>query len=242
MRLIAIKSGNDFVYYGCTYWTYGIVKLDKNFNELNHYFHTDLVFGDMYFNVSNNRLYCVIPENFNGLYVFDQDLTFIKQIRIGNDALMTVVEFNNKLYAGSTIGKVWVLENEIIINSFQTLSGSPIHRIGFDTLGHFAFTSYYNEHMYVYDYNGNYSNIFLKTPGFGSFYGMDLNGNLIFFGSNGIFIYGLQKNTTSVTPKITANNCNLKSKLSTITCILKIFSIILFLRSEFGYSFPKLYP
>ncbi len=44
-----------------------------------------------------------MPENFNGLYVFDPDLTFIKLLRIGNDALMTLAEFNNKLYARSTI-------------------------------------------------------------------------------------------------------------------------------------------
>ena len=79
------------------------MKLDKNFNELNYYIHSDFVFGDMYFNISNNRLYCTMPENFNGLYVFDPDLTFIKLLRIGNDALMTLAEFNNKLYARSTI-------------------------------------------------------------------------------------------------------------------------------------------
>jgi hypothetical protein len=104
----------------------------------------------MFLNISINRLYCTIPENFNGLYVFDQYLTFIKQLRIGNNALINVVEFNNKLYAATTIGNTFVIENEIIVNSFQTLSNRPISSIGFDKLGQFAFTNYYGN-TYVYD-------------------------------------------------------------------------------------------
>ena len=205
--LTVVKSGNDFVYYGSTF---GVVKLDKNFNELSYYFQSTFAFADPYFNVSNNRLYCTIKEVFNGLYVFDQDLTFIKQLRIGDDALMTVVEFNNKLYAGSTTGKIWVLENEIIVNSFQTLVDRPIHKLGFDTLGQFTFTNY-DQDMFVYNYNGNYLSITLKSPAYGSFGGMDLSGNLIFFCNNGIFIYGIKENSTSVKTKIITNNCNMKS-------------------------------
>ena len=182
--LMAIKIGNDLVYYGSVA---GVVKLDENFNELNHYIQSNYYdFGDMYFNTSNNRLYCTIPEKFNGLLVFDQDLVFIRQLRVGYDNLMSIAEFKNKLYAASTTGIIWILENENILSSFQTLSFRPINKIAFDVFGQLSFTNF-DEDMHVYDYNGNYLNISTKCPARRAFYGgMDSNGNLIFQGYNGI--------------------------------------------------------
>ena len=126
-------------------------------------------------------------------------------------------------------------EYENILSSFQTLSFRPISKIAFDVFGQLSFTNY-DGWMHVYDYNGNYLSIYLIGPAPGGFYGMDLNGDLIFTGFNGIYIFGIQKN--SIILNINVNyNCNSKSKTIKFSIV---FYFTLYI-SELGYSFSKLY-
>lgn len=102
----------------------------------------------------------------------------------------SIVEYNNQMYVGTTTGKILVIVNEVIVNTFNGCNGNTVQLtyILFDDCGQMA-TSCYNNELYLYKPNGTYLNKNITTSIYPSYIGYDSNGRFIQISPYQISIY-----------------------------------------------------
>ena len=128
-----INIGNTFYITGNT----KIYKTDSKFNILNQYNLTlNPSYRGIYYNSTNSLLY-IVALNLNLIQLFNFALTLNDSISTGLFLPYAIASYNNYLYIGTANGSILIIENKIIINSFNGCAGNIVglNSIIFDLYG-----------------------------------------------------------------------------------------------------------
>ena len=143
-----------------------------------------------YYNCTNNILY-VAGYKLNSIQLFDLNLTSIGEISTNSFYTYSVSAYENEMFVGTTNGKILVILNNIITNTFSGCNGNSVQLLMFliDEFDNMM-TSCDNQNLYLYNINGSYTNKQITPPSSASFIGFDskLRFLTVSYGS-GIYIY-----------------------------------------------------
>ena len=79
----------------------------------------------IYYNCTNNFIY-VAPFAFNVIQVFDLNLILNHTFSTATYKPWSIGKYNNKMYVGTYTGTILVLEDEVIINTFNGCNGDSV--------------------------------------------------------------------------------------------------------------------
>ena len=180
---------------------HGVYKLDGNLSLINQYSFYQLNSRGLFYNTSNDHL-IVCSNRLDGLFIFDNNLTLIRTVSFGASGTNAIYEYDNRVYVATKNGHVFVLENEIVVFNFSTHCNS-IDSILIDQYN--CLTTLCSNIVYNYYLNGSFTGVYknLSYPQL-SYMDFDINGDLIFSGLNGLYIFSTNiTKYESITP---ANN------------------------------------
>ena len=173
-----------------------ICALDSDLNVLKTYRFTDYYqdYGRMnglYYNNQTDHL-LVTSETTYGFFIFTLDLEFMNFYSFTNSTTTAITGNNGLLCVATSDGSIWVLKNETLSYTFQTLCTS-IKRLKIDN-GYILVLCSTN-YVYFYAIDAVYISaqdvIFTwKSPITSTVdFGFDATGNLVVVGSNQLFLY-----------------------------------------------------
>ena len=178
----------------------GIYSLDINLNVLKTFqFYQNFQYYNQYYqnypsyqygtnaiyynNITDHILFAVA----GGIIFFSPDLEFLSFYYIANSAITGITGYKGLIFV-SAAGSIWVLKNETISYTFQSLC-SQIKKLESDQFGYIAVVCKTNT-IYLYFTNGTYAGVGWTSP-FSSTVdvGFDANGNLVIAANGGIYLY-----------------------------------------------------
>jgi hypothetical protein len=169
-----------------------IWKLDQYLNILIQYNATGTapVYLGIYYNSTNNFIYTT-PITFSAIHVFNLTLSFNHQFSISPYKPYSITDYNNQIYVGTTIGTILVIENEMILQTFNGCNGNSVWLtyILFDNCGLMATSCKTINHLYLYYPNGTYVGKNLTAPTEPRYMGYDSNGEFVQISYPQISIY-----------------------------------------------------
>ena len=169
-----------------------ICALDSDLNVLKtyrftYYYQEYVRMNGLYYNNQTDHL-LVTSETTYGFFIFTLELEFISFYQFTNSTTTSIVGYNGLLFVSTNDSVIWVLQNETLSYTFQTLCTS-ITRLKIDQFGYIAVLCSTNT-IYLYYTNGVYTGTAWTSP-FSSTVdiGFDASGNLVIAANNGLFLY-----------------------------------------------------
>jgi hypothetical protein len=151
-----------------------VYKTDSNFNILTQYSATGTPsYRGIYHNSSNNLIY-VVAVKLNLIQIFNSNLTFNDSISTQSFVPYAITSYNNQLYIGTGNGSIIIIENKMIVNSFNACAGNiaSINCVLIDQYGEIA-TTCSSSKVYFYNSNRNYMNKSISTASYPRFITFD---------------------------------------------------------------------
>ena len=188
-----ISNPAYMVVIGDTFYITGnskIYKTDTNFNILNQYNPTSTsCYRGIYYNSSNSLIYAVAFK-LNLIQLFSLNLTLNDSINTQSFIPYAITSYNNQLYVGTANGSILVIENKIIVNSFNACAGkmASINSVLIDQYGEIATTCSSNK-VYFYDSKRNYMNKSISTHTYPRFITFDSQNRFLVISYYRISIY-----------------------------------------------------
>jgi hypothetical protein len=152
------NSNNNEIFIACYYRIY---KLNSELSYLKHYNDLKNRYTGLHYNQTGDHILAASSSNKVIEFFRRDDLTYIKYISTSSYSPNNIREFNGSLYVSTTVKTILVLKNEIIINSFNTLSDS-ITSLAIDSFGVLAVVC--NNYIHLYSINGTYLNLTWTSP------------------------------------------------------------------------------
>jgi hypothetical protein len=173
---------------------YSLFKTDKKLNIIQQYNcseGTNPSYRGIMFNSKNSTLYVVAYES-RLIYEFTLDFEVIDSFATPKHYPWSIQEYDNKIFVGTYSGYILVIVNKIIVNTFNACNGcynSMVTSMIFDKKGFIYVTSSSLNSIYLYNNNGSYTGISMKTPNYPQFTGYDSKGRFIIIAKFQISIY-----------------------------------------------------
>jgi DNA-binding beta-propeller fold protein YncE len=168
-----------------------IYKTNENFEWLNYY--TEPEGGrnwhrGIYYNSSNNQIY-VTANIRQEIKVFDLDLNLMDTIDISPNIPWQISGYNNQLYVGTINGKIVVIQNKVIIKTFNGCGGhsTVLTSIMVDLFGYMATVC--NNRIFLFDSDQIDTGKRILTPEDPKNIGYDSKGQFIIVTDNQISIF-----------------------------------------------------
>lgn len=116
----------------------------------------------------NSNLIIAIDTSDNTLKYFDRNLNFKNSTQIGNYVLKSLVLYNQKMYIGTFDNKILVVQNGIVITTYNIPCVNPngmsgISSILIDSYSYMAVGCYDDPNVYLYHTNGTYTGLSLSS-------------------------------------------------------------------------------
>ena len=189
---------------------YGIYSLDANLNLINSYLNYSN-YKKMYFNISSDLLFAC-SSIYKTIDIFNHQLTYNKSISTSPFLPTDIDSFNDVLFISTNSRIIFMVQNEKIINNFNT-SCTSITSLVIDPYGNIAVLCSSNV-IQVYSSTGIFSGISWKfiLPYSVIDFSFDLNSNLVFFTSSSIILMNNQTRTINSSGISTERACISNSK------------------------------
>jgi hypothetical protein len=164
-----------------------IMRLDRNMNQLYSHGNSNSNYGGSYYNKTIDS-FLVTSEAYTRLDVFSRTLSLTESISIAPYYGLSCVEYNNKLFIGTSVGTILIMQQKIVISSFTTVCSAKIYSILIDDYDCLAILCS-NNIVYLYRTNGTYRGVSRTVTTNSKYMGFDANGKLIISASSGLYFY-----------------------------------------------------
>ncbi len=164
-----------------------IHKRDKNLNLIKEFINNGVSYRGIYYNKTNDLIY-VGTEASQTIDIFNRDLTLVGNIITPGYAPYAIAEHDNKMYVGTTVGSILIIENGVIIQNFTTVC-SDVSSIMIDSYGFMLVLSVTESKVYVYYINGTKMETEIATYTVPRFINFDSKVRLIITSDSDIKIY-----------------------------------------------------
>ncbi len=152
---------------------------------------SNLKYRGLYYNSTNDLIYVTVYSA-KEIRVFNLDLTLNDTIPTSSYYPWSINGFNNLLYVGSQNGKMLIVENKIIIKTFDGCDQKnyKINSMLFDdSIANRMGIACDDEEFYLYHTNGNNLNKDIKFASSPYFIGFDSKSRLVIVTESQIYLY-----------------------------------------------------
>lgn len=147
-------------------------------------------YGGIYHNSSNSTLYIVSCAQ-QTIFTFSLALSVVDSISTAPHYPYGIQVNNSKIYVSTTDGLVVVIENRVILQTFQACNNisSPIYSILIDPFGYIATACSSCNATYLYHINGTFTGLSMKASGSPHFISFDSKREFVVLTPDQINIY-----------------------------------------------------
>ena len=173
---------------------YSIYKTDKDLNLIQQHNcseGTNPSYRGILFNSKNSTLY-VVGYELRMIYEFTLEFEIIDSFPTPKYYPWSIQEYDNKLFVGTYSGVILVIVNRIIVKTFNACNGcynSMVTSMIFNKKGFIYVTSSSLSLIYLYNNNGSYTGISMRTPNYPYFTGYDSKGRFVIISKFQVSIY-----------------------------------------------------
>lgn len=143
-------------------------------------------FRSSYYNFTSQTISVVSYSN-RSILTFDKNLNLIEVIQL-NYVFHGINAYFNDFILSDSAGRIIVLRNKVVINTFQTLCTSTVTQIYVNKNGLITVPCFGNQTLFLYHVNGSYMGKKVSVPDSPIFLSCDLNGNIAVVAFSNIYI------------------------------------------------------
>ncbi len=166
----------------------GIYKTNENFTTLQNYGRGGAGYRGIYFNETSDTVY-VISQVYQTIDIFYRNLTFIESISLSATIPTSLGGKNGKLYVGTFMTGLLIIENKSLINTINVCKFGIIKAILIDENDYLGILCDAENKIYLYYTNGTNTMKNINVPTGSTDMKFDPNGRLIISSSSSISIY-----------------------------------------------------